>query len=161
MTWPNEISGHFEKGNPMTTPGSSAALAQVDADADPAQLYGVPQRITAAWAEHDADAFASVFTEDGVLILPGDILLRSRSEIRSFMAAGFAGPYRGTQVFGLPLDAKILAPGVGVVITEGGVLAPGETAVSPERTIRATWVLVKRGDNWYLASYQNGPKNGT
>src|SRR5262245_3565626 len=133
----------------MTAPGSSAALTQ--ADADPAQLYSVPQRITAAWAEHDADAFASVFTEDGILILPGDILLRNRAEIRSFMAAGFAGPYQGTQVFGQPLAAKILAPGVGVVITEGGVLAPGETAVAPDRTIRATWVLVKRGNDWYLA----------
>ena len=92
-------------------------------------------------------------------ILPGDILLRNRSEIRSFMAAGFAGPYKDTRVFGQPLDARMLGPGVAVVVTECGVLAPGETSVAPERTIRATWVLVKRGDDWFLATYQNGPKS--
>jgi uncharacterized protein (TIGR02246 family) len=131
---------------------SSTVLAD-----DAVAVRSVPQRITAAWADNDADAFAAVFTEDATLILPGDIYLTSREQIRSFMTAGFAGPYRGTRVYGEPLSARFLGTGAAVVVTKGGVLAPGETEVAAERTIRATWVLTKQDGEWLLAAYQNTP----
>jgi uncharacterized protein (TIGR02246 family) len=134
---------------------SSTVLAD-----DAVAVRGVPQRISAAWADNDADAFAAVFTEDATLILPGDIYLTSREQIRSVMAAGFAGPYRGTRVFGEPLSARFLGAGTAVVVTKGGVLAPGETEVAAERTIRATWVLTKQGSAWLIAAYQNTPVGG-
>ena len=55
-------------------------------DADLAAVSKVPQRIIEAWGKNDADAFAAVFTEDGTLILPGDVFLKSRAEVRAFMA---------------------------------------------------------------------------
>jgi uncharacterized protein (TIGR02246 family) len=45
-----------------------------------------------------------------------------------------------------------------VLITEGGVLAPGET-VAAERLIRATWVVAKQDNGWQLAAYHNSPVN--
>lgn len=112
-------------------------------------------RIVAAWAKNDADAFAETFTEDGSLILPG-VFLTSREEIRSFMAQAFSGPYKGTNVTGTPLAIKPLADGA-LVITQGGVLAPGETEVAPERKIRASWLLAKNGTTWRIKAYQNTP----
>jgi uncharacterized protein (TIGR02246 family) len=129
-------------------PGSSADLAAV---------VGVVHGIVAAWAEHDADAFAAVFTEDGTMVLPGDVYKRGRGEVRGFMAAAFQGPYRGTQVTGQPLGIRFISADVAVMITEGGVLAPGETEVAPERQIKATWVVVRQGAGWQLAAYHNSP----
>ena len=55
-------------------------------EADQAAVAAIPQHVVAAWADHDADAFAGAFTEDGTLILPG-LFLKGREEIRSHMAA--------------------------------------------------------------------------
>jgi len=123
--------------------------------ADVVGVAGIAQRVVAAWAEHDADAFAEVFTPDGTMILPGDVFKRNRDEIRAFMAAAYAGPYQGTQVTGRPLGVRFIGADVAVMITEGGILLPDETTVAAERQIRATWVAVRDGATWRLAAYHN------
>jgi uncharacterized protein (TIGR02246 family) len=138
----------------MTTSATPAAVAH-----DEAAVRRVPARIMAAWAEHDADAFAETFTEDGTLILPG-LFLNGREEIRSYMGQAFAGPYRGTRVTGTPTSTKYVGSGVVLVLTQGGVLAPGESEVSAERAIRASWLLAKRGEEWLITAYQNTPLRG-
>jgi uncharacterized protein (TIGR02246 family) len=126
---------------------------------DVTAIQDVPARIVAAWAENDADAFAAVFAEDGSLILPGDVYLTSREQVREFMAAGFAGPYKGSKVYGEPLAVRPLDGDYALIITRGGVLMPGETEVAAERAIRASWLLTKQGSDWLIAAYQNTPVN--
>jgi uncharacterized protein (TIGR02246 family) len=123
-----------------------------------AAIAAVPARMVAAWADHDADAFARIFTEDGTMILPGHYH-KGRAEIREFMAAGYAGPYRGTRVTGQPIEIKPLADGAVAMITEGGVITPGATELDPKAAIRASWILVKRDGEWLLAVYQNCPRD--
>jgi uncharacterized protein (TIGR02246 family) len=125
---------------------------------DAAALAALPQRIVDAWAAHDPDAFAAVFTEDGSMILPG-VYCKGRSQIRTFMAEGFAGRYRGTRITGTPIDLRPLSDGSAVLLTQGGVLAPGETEVDDRRAIRASWVAVKQAGQWQLAAYQNSPRD--
>jgi uncharacterized protein (TIGR02246 family) len=118
----------------------------------------VPLRLVAAWAKNDAAGVADVFTEDGILILPGDVFKKGRDEIRSFMEAAYAGPFKGTGVTGRPVDVRFVGDDVALLRTHGGILAPGETEISPELAVRSTWVCVKRGGQWQLAAYQNSPR---
>lgn len=126
--------------------------------AEQAAIAAVPSRMVAAWAAHDADAFADLFTQDGTLILPG-VYKKGHEEIREFMAAGYAGPYQGTRVIGSPIDVKPLADGAVALLTIGGVLESGATELSDQAAIRASWILVKRDDRWQLAVYQNCPRD--
>ncbi|HLX47997.1 MAG TPA: SgcJ/EcaC family oxidoreductase [Streptosporangiaceae bacterium] len=133
--------------------------AQGPSDADIAAAKQVMQRIMDAWADHDGDAFAAVFTQDASLVLPGNVYLKNQEEIRRYMAAGFAGPYKGTQVTGVPVNVRFLRPDIALLITEGGVLAPGETEVAPERAVHAAWLLAKQNGDWLITAYQNTPRN--
>ncbi|GGU98180.1 SgcJ/EcaC family oxidoreductase [Actinomadura sp. LOL_016] len=135
----------------MTTSDAAAPSAS-----DPAAVAALTQRVVAAWAHQDAEGFAGVFTEDGTMILPG-VYRKGREEIRAYMADAFAGQYKGTQVTGKPLDMKFLAPDAALLLTQGGVLAAGESEVSDEQSIRASWLAVKRDGEWRLTAYQNSP----
>lgn len=141
----------------MTTSTSVPGTAG-PSDAEQAEIAAVPARMVAAWAAHDAEAFAELFTQDGTLILPG-VYKKGRDEIQRFMAAGYAGPYKGTTVTGSPLDIKPLGSGAVALLTVGGVLAPGESELSAKEAIRASWILVRRDGKWQLAVYQNCPRD--
>ncbi|HEY2505083.1 MAG TPA: SgcJ/EcaC family oxidoreductase [Streptosporangiaceae bacterium] len=137
---------------------SSAPVASKIPDALMAEIAAVPGRLVSAWAANDAEAFSQLFTQDGTLILPG-VYKKGRDDIRQFMEAGYAGPYKGTSVTGTPLDVKPLGTDAFALLTVGGVLAPGETEVSTKQAIRASWILVKDDDTWRLAVYQNCPRD--
>ncbi|MDG4766930.1 SgcJ/EcaC family oxidoreductase [Solwaraspora sp. WMMD406] len=122
------------------------------------EALSVPLRLVAAWAKNDADGVANTFTEDGTLILPGDVYKKGRGEIRNFMAAAYAGPFKGTGVTGAPVDVRFISDDVALLRTHGGILAPGETEIAPELAVRSTWVVVKRDGEWQLAGYQNSPR---
>ncbi|MBI1757944.1 MAG: SgcJ/EcaC family oxidoreductase [Actinobacteria bacterium] len=122
------------------------------------EALGVPLRLVAAWARNDAAGVANVFTEDGILILPGDVYKKGRNEIRAFLAAAYAGPFKDSQVTGRPVDVRFVADDVALLRTHGGILAPGETEIAPELAVRSTWIAVKTDDEWQLAGYQNSPR---
>jgi uncharacterized protein (TIGR02246 family) len=141
----------------MTASKSASPNAEA-MQAEQAAIAAVPARMVAAWAAHDADAFADLFISDGSMMLPG-VYKTGHDDIKAFMAAGFAGPYQGTQVTGQPLEIKPLASDAVAVITEGGVIGAGESELSDAAAIRASWILVKRDGQWKLAVYHNCPRD--
>jgi uncharacterized protein (TIGR02246 family) len=140
----------------MTT--STERPTMTPADADQTAVVALPQRLMAAWGAHDANAFAALFTEDGTMIIRG-VHVKGRMQIREFMSAAFAGPYRGTQVVGAPYEVRPLRPGVVLMLTEGGVRAASESEVAPENVVRASWLAVLQDGEWLLAAYQNTPRD--
>jgi uncharacterized protein (TIGR02246 family) len=123
---------------------------------DEAALRRVPERTTEAWASHDASAFADAFTADAKVVIAGTYL-RGRDEIRSYMSAAFSGPIKGTTVVCDPVSIEYINVDAGLVITEGGVVLPGETAVSAAHAIRGTWVLAVKDGEWRIRAYHSSP----
>jgi uncharacterized protein (TIGR02246 family) len=126
-------------------------------DADKAAIAALTQKVVAAWAYHDADTFGDVFVEDGTMILAG-VYCSGRDEIRKHMAEAFQAQYKGTQVTGKPLGIRSLGSDVAILLSQGGVLEPGETEVAPENAIRSAWTAVRQDGKWLLAAYQNTPR---
>jgi uncharacterized protein (TIGR02246 family) len=121
-----------------------------------AAVLDVVKGVYEAWNNADPDAFVAEYLEDASAILPG-AYMKSREEIRGAMAFSFNGPLKGTRSSDKVLDVRFLNDDAVVVISETGILVPGETKAPPERTVYATWVLAKQDGKWLLAAYSNSP----
>ena len=126
-------------------------------DADRQAVQGVIQANYAAWAANDADEFVAMYLEDATVVQPG-VHKQDRDEIRSTMAAAFDGPLKGTHVVDTPASVRFVNEETAVVISEGGIVFPGETACPPDRLVRATWTLVRRDGRWFIAAYHNSAR---
>jgi uncharacterized protein (TIGR02246 family) len=127
-------------------------------DADKAAIAGLTQKVVSAWAHHDAETFASVFADDGTMILAG-AYCEGREQVSAYMAEQFKGRYKGTQVTGTPISIRSLGPDVAILLSLGGVLEAGETEVSADSAIRASWLAIRQDGDWCLAAYQNTPRH--
>ena len=125
-------------------------------DTDRQAILDVLAGLYKAWAAGDAEAFVADYTDDATVVQPG-VYKKDREEIRTTMAAGFAGPLNGSRVAAHPVDVRFLTDDTAIVVSEDGIIFPGQDAVASERLVRATWVLVRRDDGWRIASYHNSP----
>ena len=126
------------------------------ADTDRQAIRDVLARLYKAWEANDAEAFVADYTDDAIVIQPG-VYKKDREEIRTTMAAGFAGPLSGSRATDQPVGVRFLNDDTALVVSEGGILFPGQDSVASERMVRASWVLVRRGGAWLITSYHNSP----
>ena len=56
-----------------------------------------------------------------------------------------------------PVNVRFPTGDTAIVVSEDGIVFPGQGAVASERLVRATWVLVRRDGGWRIASYHNSP----
>jgi uncharacterized protein (TIGR02246 family) len=134
------------------TSTTSATASDVDRQA----VSDVLKRLYEAWEANDAGAFVADYLDDASVVQPG-VYKKDREEIRTTMAAGFAGPLQGSRVITHPQDIRFLTDETAIVVSEDGILFPGQDVVPGEALVRATWVLAKRGGSWYVAAYHNSP----
>ena len=127
-------------------------------DTDRLAVLAVIEAVYVAWEANDADEFVDVYLNDATVVQPG-IYKKDRQEIRTTMAAGFGGPLKGSRVTDTPQDVRFVNDETAIVVSQGGILFPGETTCPSDRMVRATWVLAKRDDNWFVAAYHNRPLN--
>jgi uncharacterized protein (TIGR02246 family) len=109
-----------------------------------------------AWSAGDAATFARLYTDDATVVQPG-VYKENNHDIWTTMAAGFAGPLKGSRVLDEPGNVRFFGPDTAVIITEGGILFAGHDEVPAERRVRATWVLVRQDEQWLVAAYHNSP----
>jgi uncharacterized protein (TIGR02246 family) len=114
----------------------------------------VLEQVYVTWAANDADAFAALYVDDATVVMPG-VFHRGSAAVRDYMAAGFAGPLKGSRGVDEPQDIRIVGEDTAIVISEGGVVLAG--AQEPASRVRATWVLSKIHEEWKIAAYANAP----
>jgi uncharacterized protein (TIGR02246 family) len=125
-------------------------------DTDRQAIRDVLASLYKAWEAGDADAFVADYTSDATVVQPG-VYKKDREEIRTTMAAAFAGPLSGSRATDHPSAIRFLTDDTAIVVSEGGIIFPGQDSVASEGLVRATWVLVRRDGNWRIASYHNSP----
>jgi uncharacterized protein (TIGR02246 family) len=127
-----------------------------ETDADRLAVLAVIKAGYAAWEANDADTFVAGYLDDATVVQPGTYK-RNREAIRSTMAAGFAGPLKGSRVIDTPGEVRLVNDETAIVVSEGGIVFAGESTSPPDRMVRATWVVAKRDGRWFIASYHNSP----
>lgn len=135
----------------------TASSVQTEIGVEEAAARDVVERVNAAWGANDPDAFADAFAPDATLILSGDRYFNGRENIRRALHQSFATDHKGTRLSTYVVDFRWLDGNIASMVTEGGVLLPGQSEPDWERALRATWIAARQPDGTYLvASYQNG-----
>ena len=124
--------------------------------ADVAAIQAVLVDSYKAWDAGDAAGMVADYTTDATAILPGS-LRDSRDVIRDGMALAFAGPLKGTSTYNRQLSIRFLGSDAAIVVSESGILFPGQAEVPEAAKVNATWVFEKRDGQWLIAAYHNSP----
>jgi uncharacterized protein (TIGR02246 family) len=109
-----------------------------------------------AWEAGDAAGMVAGYTADATAIMPGS-LRNGRDAIRDSMALAFQGPLKGTSTDNKQLSIRAVGRDAAIVISESGILFPGQTEVPAAAKVNATWVFEKRNGQWLIAAYHNSP----
>lgn len=124
--------------------------------ADVEAVHAVLGRFYDGWAAHDADAMATLYTDDATVALVG-VFQQGRAAIRDFLAGGFTGRLKGTRGVDTPLDVRVIGGHTAIIVSTAGILMDGEQSVPEDRQRTATWVLSKQDGTWLIAAYANTP----
>ena len=124
--------------------------------ADEAAIRAVLNDSYLAWAAGDADGMVAAYTDDASAVMPGS-LRDGRDAIRASMSAAFAGPLKDTTTYNQQLSVRFLGRDAAIVLSESGILFPGQSEVPEASKVNATWVLEKRDGSWRIAAYHNSP----
>ena len=135
---------------------------------DNAAIEALFRQLADAWNSGDTETFGSLFDEDADYVVFNGVHLKGRQQIAETHRQLFQGPLKGTRIEGGGggQTVRYLCPHVALVHNSGGLRRPGESEVSPEQNSVQTFVLMKRGDRWSIAAFQNtrvqiyGPPGG-
>ena len=119
---------------------TDAGPRAVDVKAEEARLRDISRRWAALAAEgKDADAVASYWAEDAVLMQDKAPTVRGRDAARQMVKAAFATP--GFKIEWVPLDAHVSASGdMGYIIERSMVTMPGADGKPATEEARAVTI---------------------
>ncbi|MCU1597811.1 MAG: hypothetical protein JWQ47_1550 [Glaciihabitans sp.] len=123
---------------------------------DRAAIHAVLALSYQAWEAGDADGMVANYTADATAIMTGS-LRDSRDVIRDSMALAFEGPLKDSSTYNRQRSLRFVGRDAAIVVSESGILFPGQTEVPEAGKANATWVFEKRDGQWLIAAYHNSP----
>jgi uncharacterized protein (TIGR02246 family) len=131
-------------------------LAATAAANDESDIRRVQAAQEAAWNNHDAAAYANLFTEDGDCVNVLGWWWKGRAQIQSRLTAAFAFVFHDSKLTVTDVQVKVLSPTIAVVhvrwTMEGSHIPPGMP--EPREGIQLQ-VLRKAAGRWLIESFQN------
>jgi uncharacterized protein (TIGR02246 family) len=112
--------------------------------------------LLAGWNDHDGDAMASCFDEDGEMIGFDGSQVHGRSDIAAEMNRIFADHETATFVANVR-EVQDLTPHVALLRAVAGMVPPEGSDIMPERNTHHTVVARRRNDRWLIKLFQNTP----
>jgi uncharacterized protein (TIGR02246 family) len=128
--------------NPTSTTDEPAVLAVLDA-------------VYAAWVDNDADAFVAPYARDATAVHTGTVM-PNRDAVRATMAAGFAGPLKGSAGIHEVQSVRFVGADTALVLSRGAIRFAGQDELT-SRTLDG-WVLGKRNGTWRVEAFHNCPE---
>ncbi|MFD5094080.1 SgcJ/EcaC family oxidoreductase [Amycolatopsis thailandensis] len=121
------------------------------------EVLAVLGRLTDAWNDGDAAAYARLFTEDADYVTFFGMNMPGRALIESSHRALFEGLMKGSKLVpgGEEPTVRFIRPDVAIVVSGGGSSLSGADKPEPGRESTLTYVLVEEPEGWRVASFQN------
>jgi uncharacterized protein (TIGR02246 family) len=121
-------------------------------DGEVRDLYA---RLLDAWNRRDADAFATLFGDDGAMI-GFDGSQAAGPAIRDHLGPVFADHPTAAYVARVR-EVRSLAPGVALLRAAAGMVPPGGDDLNPDVNTLQTLLAARAGDGWRIVLFQNTP----
>ena len=142
------------------TLGVAAALAATalgqNENPDEAEIRRLQRRQQDAWNQHDAKAYASLFTEDGDIVNVVGWWWKRRAEIEKKLTDAYAFVFKESTLTVTDVQFKFLTPEIAVAHvkwTMTGARTP-KGIPEPQQGIQIQ-ILQKQAGKWLIASFQN------
>jgi uncharacterized protein (TIGR02246 family) len=137
-----------------------------DQHAEGTAIFELAQALQDAWNRGDAAGYASLFTDDADFVAWNGAYGRGRHAIENGHRPLFDGPLAGSRMVLVDDNAQSAPPGslrfvrpdVAIMVIPGVVTLAGQSATGPDHESLQTFVLVKNGDRWRVAAFQNTRK---
>jgi uncharacterized protein (TIGR02246 family) len=130
-------------------------MTTTTAEADVRAVLG---RLTQAWNDGDATAYARLFTEDADYVTFFGLNFPGREAIESSHRALFEGPLKGSKLtapLGATAKVRFVRPDVAVVVVGGGSSLTGADTADEGRESTVSFVLVREDGEWLITAFQN------
>jgi uncharacterized protein (TIGR02246 family) len=127
-----------------------------DQSQDEAKIREVEKRQQEAWNQHDAKAYASLFTDDGDIVNVVGWWWKGRAEIEKKLTDAYTYVFRESALTVTDVQVKFLASEIAVAHvkwTMTGARTP-KGIPEPQQGIQIQ-VLQKQAGKWLIASFQN------
>ena len=131
---------------------SVPALAQDDA----AAIRQLQVLQAAAWNQHDARAYASLFAEDGDAVNVAGAWWRGRPEIERKIREGFESVFAQSKLTITDVDVRLLGPSMAVAHVRWTMVGAKTPPNMPEpREGIELQILTKQAAGWLITSFQS------
>jgi uncharacterized protein (TIGR02246 family) len=146
-----KILAHRQRSYGQLAAGGGMMLTMDESDIE--ALY---DQLIAAWNDHEGEAMAEPFAEDGVIIGFDGSVSSGRQAIGTEMSNIFADHETGRYAVKVQ-SVRALGPQAVILRAIAGLVPPGQRAINAETNSHQTVVAQAQDGQWRIVLFQNTP----
>jgi len=129
---------------------------------DEQQIKALQERQAAAWNQHDATAYANLFSQDGEVVNVVGWWWKDRREIETKLKAAFAFVFKNSTLTITDVSVRLIQPDVAVAHVQWTMTGARTPPNIPEpKQGTQLQVLRKQKGQWLIFSFQNTASIGS